>query len=245
MNTPYMKILSAFALVFCAILSVFSQSVSAQIPIKTSEQTKSHPEPEIARLGFGVGIIPYIFPNNDTYNIQPAGVLSWYIPVQVGKHFRVETEFALASSQDRFPLILGTDTSQNLRNNLFFRIGVGTYYTHPFDNNTRFYAGVRSGLVSSSVEWFSTIPRQGIAKEDITYVYNESIGSFWFGGVVGFEYLLTQHISIGAELHGTSYTTGQPHTSSPIPSNYPSRFNSRFSSDAFVSSAVIALRFFF
>lgn len=199
------------------------------------------PEPEIARLGVGVGIIPYSFPFNNTYDVQPSGVLSWYIPVQVGKYFRTEAEFSLASSQDRFPIkIDSTQTTQNLRNTLFFRFGVGTYYTHPFDNTTRLYGGVRSGIVSSSVEWFSTPPGR-----TEPYIYNESVGSFWFGGVIGFEYLLTKHIAVGAELQGTSYTTGFPFTSSPIPSNYPRRFNPSFTSDSFVTSALIAMRFFF
>ena len=241
MNILPIKFLLHFTLMFCCAISCCAISAFAQ----TAELPKSRHEPEIARLGIGVSIIPYTFPNNDTYNIQPAGVLSWYVPVQVGKYFRMETEFAISSSQDRFPLLLGKDSAQNVRNNLFFRVGIGTYYTHPFDDNTRLYCGVRSGLVSSSVEWFSTVPMVRAPPTTITYIYNENVASFWFGGVVGFEYLLTKHISIGAELHGTSYTTGQPHTSSPIPNNYPRRFNPDFSSDAFVSSAVIALRFFF
>jgi hypothetical protein len=249
MNITLIKTLSAFASAF-TLVSCLSPFAFAFAFAQTSTQATAHvsprPELEIARLGIGVSVIPYTFPNNDTYNIQPAGVLSWYVPVQVGRFFRVETEFALASSQDRFPLALSpTLTAQCLRNNLFFRMGVGTYYTHPFDNSTRLYCGMRSGLVSSSVEWFSTIPNNTTPPSTITYVYNENVASFWLGGVVGFEYLLTKHISIGAELHGTSYTTGQPHTFSPLPSNYPRRFNPDFSSDAFVSSAVIALRFFF
>ncbi len=233
-------LLSAFALV-CSISFSFAQSASTAVKPESIGLESTRPEPEIAHLGFGVSIIPYTFPSNDTYNLQPAGVLSWYVPVQVGKYFRVETEFGISSTQDKFPVkIDSTQSTENVRNNLFFRFGVGTYYTHPIEQNMRVYGGVRSGLVSSSVEWFSTPPRQ-----TFSYIYNESVASFWFGGVFGFEYILTKNITIGAELHGTSYTTGQPHTSSPIPSNYPRRFNPDFSSDAFVSSANVALRFFF
>lgn len=241
-----MSILRASALYLNGLyLSIIIWCIQVTVSVaQTKEQSNAaqvRREPEIARLGIGVGIIPYTFPYNHTYDVQPAGVLSWYIPVQIGQHFRVETEFALASAQDRFPVkIDSTQTTQNVRNSLFFRVGVGTYYTHPFDASTRLYCGLRSGIVSSSVEWFSTPPGQNFA-----YIYNESLASFWIGGVVGFEYLLTRHIALGAELHGTSYTTGQPHTSSPIPNNYPRRFNPQFSSDAFVSSALVALRFFF
>jgi Outer membrane protein beta-barrel domain len=240
MLNKFFTVLAIGVLAHCLMLPTNAQDRTKPRP-EAPRTEVSRPEPEIARLGVGVGIIPYTFPNNNTYDVQPAGVLSWYLPVQIGKHFRTEAEFAFASSQDRFPLQLSaSQTADNIRNNLFFRFGVGTYYTHPVDEHSRAYVGLRSGIVSSSVEWFST--PSGMS---ITYIYNESLGSFWIGGVVGFEYFLTKHITLGAELHGTSYTTGQPYTTSPLPSNYPRRFNPQFTSDALVTSALVALRFFF
>ena len=77
------------------------------------------------------------------------------------------------------------------------------------------------------------------------FVYFENIGSFWIGGVVGFEYRLTKHISLGAEAHLTSYATGAVTSLSPLPSNYPTRFPAGRTSDAVVTSANAAIRFFF
>lgn len=198
---------------------------------------------EAPHIGLGVSLVPYTFPNNDTYLVQPAGALSWYVPVQFGRHFRCEVEFSYAQANDS--LLLALDNNLLIRNyrvSTFARVGVGVYYTHPFDVSTRLYAGLRSGLVSASVTWESFVVGQNMTSP---YLYNENIGSFWFGGVVGFEYCITKHVALAAEAHLTSYATGAVSSTSPLPSNYPARFLAGRTSDAVLTSANVAVRFFF
>lgn len=198
---------------------------------------------EAPHIGLGISLLPYTFPNNDTYLVQPAGALSWYVPVQFGRHFRCELEFSYARAGDSLLLVLDNNQRiSNYRVSTFARAGVGVYYTHPFDAATRLYGGVRSGLVTSSVAWESFVVGQGMTAP---YIYNENIGSFWFGGTVGFEYRFTNHIALGAEAQLTSYATGAVYSSSPLPSNYPARFPVGRTSDAVLTSANVAVRFFF
>lgn len=215
----------------------FAQVTTVHAPAQTADSS------EAPHIGLGISLLPYTFPNNDTYLVQPAGALSWYVPVQFGQHFRCELEFSYAQANDS--LLLAFDNNQRIRNyrvSTFARGGVGVYYTHPFDATTRLYAGVRSGLVTSSVTWESFVVGQNMTAP---YLYNENIGSFWFGGAVGFEYRFTNHIAIGAEAQLTSYATGAVYSSSPLPSNYPARFPAGRTSDAILTSANVAVRFFF
>ncbi|MFY7999867.1 MAG: outer membrane beta-barrel protein [Candidatus Kapaibacteriota bacterium] len=230
-----MKILLATA--FCVLMMVSSTALFAQTD--TTEASSEAPH-----VGLGISLLPYTFPNNDTYLVQPAGTLSWYAPVQFGKHFRCEVEFSYMQSHDSLRLQLSSTVgTNNYRISTFGRVGLGVYYTHPFDLQTRLYAGLRSGLVTSSVQWKSFIVGSTMTSP---FVYDEGIGSFWIGGVLGFEYLLTKHIAIGAEAHLTSYATGATNSYiSTLPSNYPARFPVGRTSDAALTSANVAIRFFF
>lgn len=224
-----------------AILLAIPQVQYAQGAAQSAAQVAD--SSEAPRVGLGISLLPYTFPNNDTYLVQPAGALSWYVPVQFGQHFRCELEFSFAQASDS--LLLALDNNQRISNyrvSTFARAGVGVYYTHPFDATTRLYGGVRSGLVTSSVRWESFVVGQGMTAP---YLYDENIGSFWFGGAVGFEYRFTNHIALGAEAQLTSYATGAVHSSSPLPSNYPARFPVGRTSDAVLTSANVAVRFFF
>lgn len=199
---------------------------------------------EAPRLGVGVSLLPYTFPNNDIYVVQPAGVHTWYVPVQFGRHFRWETEFAFSQTGDSLRFMLNNNTvpARHYRVTTFARVGMGVYYTHPFDAQTRLYAGVRSGLVSASVRWETFLLDRMMTKP---FVYFENIGSFWIGGVLGFEYRFAQHFAVGAEAHLTNYTTGAVASLSDVPKDYPIRFPAGRTSDAIVTSANLAFRFFF
>ncbi len=235
-NSLRIGILTA-VLTFLVPQTYFAQATTVHAPAQTADSS------EAPHIGLGISLLPYTFPNNDTYLVQPAGALSWYVPVQFGQHFRCELEFSYAQANDSLLLVL--DNNQRIRNyrvSTFARGGVGVYYTHPFDATTRLYAGVRSGLVTSSVTWESYVVGQNMTAP---YLYNENIGSFWFGGAVGFEYRFTNHIAIGAEAQLTSYATGAVYSSSPLPSNYPARFPAGRTSDAVLTSANVAVRFFF
>jgi Outer membrane protein beta-barrel domain len=209
--------------------------------VQAQTQTQP-PASDTLRVGIGVGLLPWQFPNNDAYAVQPSGVLSWYVPVQIGTFFRTQLEFAYFGANDSVPLTVNNNTilTRTTRQSTFLRFGVGVYYTHPVDTQTRFYGGFRSGFVSSSVNWQSFIISQ-----NVTNLYNENVASFWLGLALGFEYLLTSHIALGAEIHLTNYTTGAPASSSPIPSEYPRRFTPGYTSNATLTAALIALRFFF
>jgi hypothetical protein len=233
----------AFVVIVTFVLPIASTGQNAIQSTTQSVSASSADSSEAPHIGLGVSLLPYTFPNNDTYLVQPAGALSWYVPVQFGQHFRCELEFSYTQANDS--LLLTIDNNQRIRNyrvSTFARVGVGIYYMHPFDASTRLYAGVRSGLVTASVTWESFVIGQTMTSP---YVYNENIGSFWFGGVVGFEYCFTKHIALAGEAHLTSYATGTPYTTSQLPSNYPARFPAGRTSDAVLTSANVAVRFFF
>ncbi|MCU0427052.1 MAG: hypothetical protein MUF71_15650 [Candidatus Kapabacteria bacterium] len=225
---------------FCVVVIAFLFHPLLRSAQKDSLEAAS----EAPRVGIGVSILPYTFPNNDTYLVQPAGVHSWYIPVQFGQHFRWETEFAFAQANDSLRLNLNNNTvpARHYRTSTFSRVGMGVYYTHPFDAETRVYTGVRSGVVVSAVRWETFLLDRVMPSP---FVYLENIGSFWFGGVLGFEYRFARHFALGAEAHLASYTTGAMSSTNPPPSDYPVRFPAGRTSDAVLTSANVALRFFF
>ena len=198
---------------------------------------------EAPRLGLGVSFTPYIFPNNDSFPMQPAGTLAWQIPVQFGRFFRVEAEFMYAHSNDSLTLNLDNALqTRNFRQTAFGRVGVGVYYTGELDAATRLIVGVRSGVAAASVTWESFVVGQTMTEP---FRYNESVGSFWFGGVFGFEYSLSERVALGADARLTHYETGATSSTSPLPANYPARFPFGRSSVALVTGAAAHLRVFF
>lgn len=236
-----MKILRFYGVVWALGLALVVPVLAQELNIV---QDSTEIVSEAPRVGIGVSVLPYTFPNNDTYLVQPTGVHSWYVPVQFGKHFRWETEFAFSQTNDSLQFTLNNNTvpARHYRVTTFARVGMGVYYVHPFDAQTRLYGGVRSGLVSVSVRWETFLLDRMMAKP---FEYFENIGSFWIGGILGFEYRLGGHFVVGAEAHLTSYVTGAVHSLSPLPNEYPIRFPVGRTSDVVVSSANVAFRFFF
>lgn len=206
------------------------------------QQDTVHQE-ETPRVGLGISLVPYVFPNNDTYPVQPAGVMSWYIPVQIGRYFRWETEFSYAQTGDSLLFNLNNNSvpARHYRVTTYAHLGMGVYYTHPLEEHTRLYGGVRSGIVSASVQWETFLLDRVMTQP---FLYAENIGSFWIGGVIGFEYSITRHVAFGAEAHITSYATGAVSSRSPLPADYPARFPAGRTSDVILTSARIALRVF-
>jgi hypothetical protein len=198
---------------------------------------------EAPRFGLGVSLTPYIFPDNDSFPVQPAGNLAWQIPVQFGRFFRVEAEIQYAQSNDSLQVLLdNTLQTRNYRQTAFGRVGMGVYFTPELDVATRLVIGARSGVAAASVTWESFIVGQSMTEP---FRYNESIGSFWFGGVVGFEYSLGARVAVGADARLTRYETGATSSTSPLPANYPARFPFGRSSAALVTGAAAHLRVFF
>lgn len=232
MNTPLFTVHS-----FCAaILLLFAHT-------QLRAQTPSNPEEagDKARIGIGVSVNPLALVRDDGA-IQPAGVTAWYIPVQVGKHVRFETEVSYTISRNQYPQMLGTTPVQQDVTESYLRIGQGVFYTSAVDETGfRWYTGLRSGVLFGNISFTTTVQ----TRPQVDF-YDQTKAAFWLGASLGAEHYFSRHVCVGAELQITWYDIGTPNSVRSIP---PPNIGIRYPLDTqrstVVTNGLLFLRFFF
>lgn len=184
-------------------------------------------------IGLGVGLNTAIFLGDAKTEFQPAGVATWYVPIQIGAHLRVEPEIGYAHT---YTFYEDNSTRDAEVNRSFLRIGTGVFYAWKADSTLRIYAGVRTGILSTSLEQNYIVRLSGQVSDE----YKENQASFYYAGAIGGEWLATQHFSIGAELQFAHYAVGIVESRTPT-LVYPR--NQQYS--VFTTQALIGVRFYF
>jgi hypothetical protein len=238
MNTM-LKASSLFLVV--SVLFLAQPSTRAQTPQNQAPNTAENDRTDKTRVGIGVSLNPLALVRDDGA-IQPTGVTTWYIPIQVGKFFRCETEIAYTVSRNQYLQMLGTTPVQQDVTESYLRIGEGVFYTSaPNEAGFRWYAGLRSGVLFGNISFTTTL--QTRPQVD---VYDQTKAAFWLGASVGAEHYFSPHCSIGAELQCTWYDIGAPNSVRSVP---PPNIGIRYPLDTqrstLATNGLLFLRFFF
>lgn len=172
-----------------------------------------------AGIGMSLNPTALVGDNSDTFQ-QPFGVVTWYVPVRIGNHFRVEPEAAYFNNkrreQDNASRDLETRTN-------FVRLGMGVFYewqpnTLLGDSILRVYAGTRLGILSlwTTRDYYDRTSGNFLGGDGLNRA------CLYYVAALGGEYMIGKNLGVGLEFQLGNYEFGEPqYRYGLLPPNYP------------------------
>jgi hypothetical protein len=172
-----------------------------------------------AGIGMSLNPAALVGDNSDTFQ-QPFGVVTWYVPLRIGNHFRVEPEAAYFNNnrreQDNASRDLETRTN-------FIRVGMGVFYewqpnTLLGDSVLRVYAGTRLGILSlwATRDYYDRTSGNFLGGDGLNRA------CLYYVAALGGEYLIGKNLGVGLEFQLGNYEFGEPqYRYGVFPPNYP------------------------
>jgi hypothetical protein len=222
-----------------AVLLAFASSTMLASPVLS--QTK---------IGIGVGLNSGSTPIILFQSSSSSGIVPFYaslpITIQVPivlSGFRIEPEFGLFSTSS------SSTTGNNVNEDAFsaMRFAAGLYYGKSLSENANLYVGPRLGmlLLSTTSKNVDTLFSGG----QETRTSESSSSNILLEAVIGGEYMLSQHFSLGAEaqlgllLEGDEETSTSRTPAPPIPQ--PTPVKTEESGTHIQTNARVTARFYF
>ncbi|MFC2129998.1 outer membrane beta-barrel protein [Bacteroidota bacterium] len=153
------------------------------------------------KIGIGVSLNPTALIGNDgEMFFLPASMMNIYLPIQIGKTFRIEPEVGFYSQTSD---ITDNDNKGRVRTNSFTRFGIGGFYTLQPAKNFQMYFGPRIGVLM-------TYSERDYANSEYNTDSETSQTIITIGGSFGGEYFLSDYFSLGLEVQLNYFNYGEP-----------------------------------
>lgn len=226
-----MKSLACLALT----LLVVSSSAFAQTEASAPEPTLS--KARGTKVGIGLAIAPagtFILTDNDGLTSFLPMVLR--IPVNISS-IKLEPEVGIYSITDKSE----QSTSMSENTATLFRIGTGIFYNTPVSSDASVYVGPKFGVMQISTTEKRKFSSQFENEERTT---ESSQTNIFFSAMVGGEYFLSSHFSIGAEA-GFEYISKGDEDITETPVDPVPTTETTNSGSEIVTKSALTARFYF